>query len=566
MRAISRPRRSASQTPPRCRPEQHQRIEAAITGVAFEDLVRHPGHGPPHVILAEHQARRSRRSLRFVADSSSVRASRDPLHGRIARYQPSTRPSVIAVRGTVVMATYNEAASIGPVLGGAGRGGDDAAPRRHRARRAARRRRLARRDRRRRPTRGRALRPPPRGDRRARSHPRRRRSWPLPPRRRRRRRPLHRHPRPRRPPRRPPDHRSRAHVPRPPQRADDRLSLGARRVVPGGRRRHGRWPAAPPASWSGAALDCGGCATPRRRSGSSTSRSSARCSKTACNRRATASTRRSSPSPRRTGSASTRCRSCIRPRYSDVASLSLRDVVDFQRSLGPTPPARPGGARRRCAPTRPRGRPAPAACAASRPPSTPRSAPMSSSSGWPAPSASSAGSPTRSRPTSGGASSRSVPGSARVSTGAGRAPPRRRDHGPRAGGQPLRRAAGRASAAEPRITARKATSTELLDDEPAPDVRLGRLRQRARAHPRRRAASCATAHELLVPGGTLAVFVPALPRLYGSLDYKSGHHRRYRRGDLAAHRSRRPGSRWSTSATSTCSASRRTTRCTACST
>ena len=36
-----------------------------------------------------------------------------------------------------------------------------------------------------------------------------------------------------------------------------------------------------------------------------------------------------------------------------------------------------------------------------------------------------------------------------------------------------------------------------------------------------------TAHELLVPGGTLAIFVPALPRLYGSLDYKSGHHRRY---------------------------------------
>jgi SAM-dependent methyltransferase len=35
------------------------------------------------------------------------------------------------------------------------------------------------------------------------------------------------------------------------------------------------------------------------------------------------------------------------------------------------------------------------------------------------------------------------------------------------------------------------------------------------------------ANELLVAGGTLAIFVPALPRLYGSLDYKSGHHRRY---------------------------------------
>jgi SAM-dependent methyltransferase len=41
-----------------------------------------------------------------------------------------------------------------------------------------------------------------------------------------------------------------------------------------------------------------------------------------------------------------------------------------------------------------------------------------------------------------------------------------------------------------------------------------------------------TAWSLLVPGGTLALFVPALPRLYGSLDYKSGHHRRYQRDRL----------------------------------
>jgi FkbM family methyltransferase len=41
------------------------------------------------------------------------------------------------------------------------------------------------------------------------------------------------------------------------------------------------------------------------------------------------------------------------------------------------------------------------------------------------------------------------------------------------------------------------------------------------------AGELATAHRLLVPGGTLAIFVPALPRLYGSLDFKSGHHRRY---------------------------------------
>ena len=41
-----------------------------------------------------------------------------------------------------------------------------------------------------------------------------------------------------------------------------------------------------------------------------------------------------------------------------------------------------------------------------------------------------------------------------------------------------------------------------------------------------------TARALLVPGGTWAVFVPALARLYGSMDYKSGHHRRYHRESL----------------------------------
>jgi len=36
-----------------------------------------------------------------------------------------------------------------------------------------------------------------------------------------------------------------------------------------------------------------------------------------------------------------------------------------------------------------------------------------------------------------------------------------------------------------------------------------------------------TANRLLAPGGRLGVFVPAMPSLYGSLDYKSGHYRRY---------------------------------------
>jgi SAM-dependent methyltransferase len=41
-----------------------------------------------------------------------------------------------------------------------------------------------------------------------------------------------------------------------------------------------------------------------------------------------------------------------------------------------------------------------------------------------------------------------------------------------------------------------------------------------------------TALQLLRPGGTLALFVPAMPSLYGSLDFKSGHYRRYDRSLL----------------------------------
>ena len=40
-------------------------------------------------------------------------------------------------------------------------------------------------------------------------------------------------------------------------------------------------------------------------------------------------------------------------------------------------------------------------------------------------------------------------------------------------------------------------------------------------------AELRTAARLLEPGGRLGVFVPAMPSLYGSLDYKSGHYRRY---------------------------------------
>ena len=46
------------------------------------------------------------------------------------------------------------------------------------------------------------------------------------------------------------------------------------------------------------------------------------------------------------------------------------------------------------------------------------------------------------------------------------------------------------------------------------------------------AAEMRTAFELVAPGGTLGVFVPAMSRLYGSLDFKSGHHRRYDKARL----------------------------------
>ena len=48
-------------------------------------------------------------------------------------------------------------------------------------------------------------------------------------------------------------------------------------------------------------------------------------------------------------------------------------------------------------------------------------------------------------------------------------------------------------------------------------------------HIRDDVAELRTAASLVAPGGTVVMFVPALPWLYGSLDYKSGHYRRYDR-------------------------------------
>ncbi len=86
-----------------------------------------------------------------------------------------------------------------------------------------------------------------------------------------------------------------------------------------------------------------------------------------------------------------------------------------------------------------------------------------------------------------------------------------------------RRTAGRAG-----LTAMKVTSQDLLASGAAGSfdsvVYVSVLE-----HIRDDVDELRTAYGLLAPGGTLALFVPAMPALYGSLDFKSGHFRRYDR-------------------------------------
>ena len=78
------------------------------------------------------------------------------------------------------------------------------------------------------------------------------------------------------------------------------------------------------------------------------------------------------------------------------------------------------------------------------------------------------------------------------------------------------------------VTARPITSQALLDEGTAGTfdsvVYVSVLE-----HIRDDTAELRTAAQLVRPGGTVAVFVPAMPSLYGSLDFKSGHFRRYDR-------------------------------------
>lgn len=89
-----------------------------------------------------------------------------------------------------------------------------------------------------------------------------------------------------------------------------------------------------------------------------------------------------------------------------------------------------------------------------------------------------------------------------------------------------------AVADEPRIRARPVTSQDWL-------ARSVQHRYDAVVyvnvleHIRDDVAELRTARELLHADGRLCIFVPALPRLYGSLDQRSGHYRRYTRRRLA---------------------------------
>jgi SAM-dependent methyltransferase len=92
--------------------------------------------------------------------------------------------------------------------------------------------------------------------------------------------------------------------------------------------------------------------------------------------------------------------------------------------------------------------------------------------------------------------------------------------------------AGRAAGID-NLDVRRCTSSELLADggEGAFDVAVY---VNVLEHIRDDVGELRVAHRLLAPGGHLCVFGPAMPALYGSLDFKSGHYRRY---DIEALRS-----------------------------
>ena len=88
------------------------------------------------------------------------------------------------------------------------------------------------------------------------------------------------------------------------------------------------------------------------------------------------------------------------------------------------------------------------------------------------------------------------------------------------------------AALEHGFTARQCTSGELLDEDPEPFDTV--VYVNVLEHIRDDVAELRKAAELCAPGGRLCVFVPAVPGIYGTLDRKSGHYRRYRKAELVA--------------------------------
>ena len=196
-------------------------------------------------------------------------------------------------------------------------------------------------------------------------------------------------------------------------------------------------------------------------------------------------------------------------------ALSLGDVSDFARSMPLIRRRTQRGPGRRCAPTRRRGRAGRAGCVDQE-----------------AAAGSSFGADVElerlaerrpllrlDRRRAGAASRATDPRGRRRHrhgvAGAPRAPARRPDHRPGAGPPSCTTSSSRARSGDPR-------DPDAASHVDRPAARPTWRRRSTRSSTSTSSstssttpASCATARDLLVPGGTLAVFVPALPRLYG---------------------------------------------------
>jgi glycosyltransferase involved in cell wall biosynthesis len=83
-----------------------------------------------------------------------------------------------------------------------------------------------------------------------------------------------------------------------------------------------------------------------------------------------------------------------------------------------------------------------------------------------------------------------------------------------------------AFADDPMVTVFPGTLADLLAAQPSVEADVT-MYVNVLEHIDDDAAELKAAHDVTAPGGRLAVFVPALPAIYGPIDAKSGHYRRY---------------------------------------